>query len=177
MSSKSKSRAKTKQRPGRPLKPSAPPGAQRVDSVSDLARITGYGRESLRKARENGEILVASDGTMSVEQARAVMEERAERGQGGLGKSSEWREREIRAKALQREMRVQKEAGTLIEKSTVRVEWERSVTRVRQALLGLGRELSPRLMNKGPQEIQAIIDLKVYEILRSLAHGDYHPES
>lgn len=172
MSSKSKS--KKSARPGRPLKPSAPPGAKRVDSLTDLARALGYSTESLRKAKENGEIIVAPDGTMSVEQARAAMLERAERGRQ-LGKNSEWREREQRAKALEREVKLQKTVEKLVDKDEVRMEWDRAVTRVKQAMLGIGRELAPTLVNKGPHEIQALIDVKIFEVLRNLAHATYSP--
>jgi hypothetical protein len=46
------------------------------------------------------------------------------------------------------------------------------VVNVRNRLLGLGRELAPHLSNKGPNEIKALIDARIYEILRLLARDD-----
>jgi hypothetical protein len=62
-----------------------------------------------------------------------------------------------------------------VEKRVVQAEWERCLLRVKNRFLGLGRELAPLLHGRGPIETKTIIDGRVFEILRLLAHETYCP--
>lgn len=178
MSSKSKS--KKSARPGRPLKPSAPPGAKRVDSLTDLARALGYSTESLRKAKENGEIIVAPDGTMSVEQAHAAMLERAERGRQFRGGGEEGddphtltglRKIDLKTKILERQTKLEERRGQLVEKADViRAQVERELA-FKHVVMALPKRLSPLLVGKGRVEIEAILTQACTDALRHLAAG------
>lgn len=62
-----------------------------------------------------------------------------------------------------------------MERAVVTREWNRHVLTVKNRLLGLGREMAPRLVGLGPMQIQAAIDNRIFEILRLLAHPEYCP--
>jgi hypothetical protein len=47
---------------------------------------------------------------------------------------------------------------------------------VKNAFKGLGRNLAALLVGRGPQEIQAVIDKRVFEILNDLSHPEYNRE-
>ena len=182
MSSKSKAKPKAKQRPGRPAKPSAPPTAQRVGSLRDLAGILGCSYEALRKARENGEITASGDGTFSVEQARAAMAERAERGKSGssaLGadgppgtsEAKHWDKEWRKAKAIGEQIKVKERLGELVEKAdVVRAQVERELA-FKHVVMALPRKLSPLLVGKGRVEIEATLTTACTDALRHLATG------
>jgi bifunctional ADP-heptose synthase (sugar kinase/adenylyltransferase) len=88
-----------------------------------------------------------------------------------------WKDRRMRALALKAELKLDVATGKLIERSHVVREWKTRVVQTKNQLLGLGREFAPRLMGKSPQEIQALIDARVCEILRALAHEEYAPDA
>lgn len=71
----------------------------------------------------------------------------------------------------------EKATGAVVEVERVSQEWRKGVVAVKNRFLGLGRELAPQLAGRGPQEIKTIIDKRVFEILRLLAHQEFHPET
>lgn len=180
MSSKPKAKPKKSTRPGRPLKPSAPLTAKRVSSLRDLAAIIGCSNEALRKARESGEIIVAQDGTIDVEQARAAMLERAMRGNqadesGDSGDDpntiSGLRKKDLRVKIYERQMKVAERRGQLVEKSEViRAQVERELA-FKHVIMALPKRLSPLLVGKGRVEIEAILTQACTDALRHLSSG------
>ena len=63
--------------------------------------------------------------------------------------------------------------GEVVSRAKINQEWNRGVLAVKNRLIGLGRELAPHLTGRGPQEIRSVIDSRVFEILRLLAHPEY----
>jgi hypothetical protein len=57
----------------------------------------------------------------------------------------------------------------LIDIDEVKRQWRRRLSQIKGRMSGLGGELAPRLAHRGPQEVQAILDERVIEILRELA--------
>ncbi len=59
----------------------------------------------------------------------------------------------------------------------VKPQWRRRLEQIKGHLQLFGRAIAPRLAHRGPQEIQAIIDQRVMEILHQLARmrGDHVP--
>ena len=66
--------------------------------------------------------------------------------------------------------------GEWVRKLDVSREWRRQVIIVRDRFKNLGREVAPLLVGRGPREIQAMLDQKIYEILRLLAHQQHTPD-
>jgi hypothetical protein len=64
----------------------------------------------------------------------------------------------------------------VVDASTVQREWRQALLRVKNRFLGLGRELAPLLHGRGPLETKTIIDRRIFEILRLLAHPEHYPE-
>jgi hypothetical protein len=69
----------------------------------------------------------------------------------------------------------EKAAAQVVEIATVQREWQRALTAAKTALLGIGRQLSPRLVNIGVLQIQSLIDQAVINALRRLAHPEHYP--
>jgi hypothetical protein len=65
--------------------------------------------------------------------------------------------------------------GEFISRAAVSIEWRRAVVIVKNRLLSLGRECAPLVANRGPNEAKSIIDRKVFEALRALAHQQFAP--
>lgn len=176
MSSKRKKKAPGK--PGRPLRQSPPPTAKRVRSLSDLAGLLGVSYETCRKAQQDGDLIVATDGSIDVEQARVAMAERAMRGKSGsvLGgatsESKHWDTELKKAKAIKEQLAVKQRLGELVEKSEViRAQIQRELA-FKNAVMGIGRIVAPQLVNRrNPLEIEEIISRYVNEALTHLATG------
>ena len=66
--------------------------------------------------------------------------------------------------------------GQLVPIAEVRAAWGLQATKMKNAFKGLGRQLAPLLLQRGPQEIQAVIDRRVLEILNDLSHKEYHSQ-
>ncbi|MBA3754243.1 MAG: hypothetical protein H0X01_08930 [Nitrospira sp.] len=63
-----------------------------------------------------------------------------------------------------------------VRKTEVTRAWRRASISVKNRFLGLGRELAPHLVGRGPNEIRAIIDARVHEILRLIARQGFTDE-
>jgi hypothetical protein len=87
-----------------------------------------------------------------------------------------WKERRIKALALAAETDLAERTKQLVPISEVRAAWGLQATKIKNAFKGLGRQLASLLLQRGPQEIQAIIDRRVLEILNDLSHDEYHSQ-
>jgi hypothetical protein len=87
-----------------------------------------------------------------------------------------WKERRLKAQALREEIDLAEHTKKLIPLADARRAWGIQATKVKNAFKGLGRHLAPLLLHRGMQEMQAIIDRRVLEILNDLSHGEYGPQ-
>lgn len=104
-----------------------------------------------------------------------MAERRALRNPGYFGDSEaahRWRERRDRAIALRDENALSERMKGLVAIVDARRAWTFQSGKVRKAFSGLGSDLAPRLVGRGPQECEAIITQRVLSILRALSGED-----
>jgi hypothetical protein len=112
-----------------------------------------------------------ADGSFSLEDARLLAQERSSRGPDPLGDSAKglyWKRRKLRAEAKQRELDFEVSRGKLVALADVKRIWLSECVKITNALKGLGRQIAAQCSHRGPQEIQAVVDKRVLEILRDL---------
>ncbi len=84
--------------------------------------------------------------------------------------------RKLEADAARAELELEIARSEVISRALVTRQWRQSVIVVRDRFKNLGRSLAPQLINRGPIEIQTIVDSRVYEILRLLSHQEFSPK-
>ncbi len=83
--------------------------------------------------------------------------------------------RKLEADAARAELELEIARSEVISRAVVTRQWRQAVIVVRDRFKNLGRSLAPQLINRGPIEIQTIVDGRVYEILRLLSHQELSP--
>ncbi|WP_447983795.1 hypothetical protein [Nitrospira sp. Nam74] len=134
-------------------------------------------RETVRQYRKEG-LDVETDGKVDPEKIAAIHAEKMERGRLGTSRSDGaryWDEKFREAKAKRAQMELAQALKRLVDVEEVQGEWRGRCLQLRALLTGMGREIAPRLVGKSTREIQAIIDVRHFEILRVFAHQDYQP--
>lgn len=165
-------------RKGRPLRrPSSDP--RKAASLLEGAKRLGITYTKAKRLRQDG---WESDrtGKLDLAEGERLLKERMSRAPDFGGDSTAavtWKERKLKAQALGAEIELAERTKQLVAKSDVRRYWGMQSVRVVNAFKGMGRALAPLLAHKGPQEIQAIIDRRVFEILKELSNADYGPQS
>ena len=152
---------------------------QKAKSQRDLARRLNVSRSTINRLRQDG-LTCDRNGHYDLGEARELQRVRVLRMRETTSESKERREGALQLKEsrlrVDLEMAEHKLAvarGEYIAKESVIREWRRSVVAVKNRLLGLGRQLAPLLQGKGPQEIQHVIDQRMFEILRLLAYQEF----
>jgi hypothetical protein len=150
-----------------------------VPSQRALSRRLRVSRSTIDRLIRDG-LKADSHGEYSVDQAqqlqrvralrmREVVADRQERRQGAL----ELKESKLRVDLEMAEHKLAVARGAYIPRDTVILEWRRAAVSVKNRFLGLGREMAPHLTGKGPREIEALLNQRIYEILRLIARqGD-----
>lgn len=154
-----------------------------VKTLTDLAKVMGVSRSTVHEWRADG-LEPEPDGRYSVDKGRQFHAARQMRAglRGGtngaqLTNAIDSKERKLKADADMAEHNLAIAQGKVVPREVVSKEWRRGVVTVKSRLLGLGRELAPVLTGRGPHEIKTIIDKRVFEILRLLAHQEFAPET
>jgi hypothetical protein len=129
--------------------------------------------------RDRGYDIYDTDGKLDADKIDAIHAEQQIKGKEGTSRSEtaqHWDERYRRARAQRAERALAIEEAELVRKADVVGEWRARVIGLRTLLVGLGREVAPRLVGKNVREVQALIDVRCFEILRTFAHQKYLPE-
>ncbi len=136
-----------------------------------LAKKLGISRQRVSALKQEGKLKTDGD-DLDIDASARMHQER-------LAAQQRSPSRQIKDfyDAKMAKLEFEKASGVLVEVPKVQQEWRKSVVAVKTRFLGLGRELAPHLTGKGPQEIKTVIDKRVFEILRLLAHKDFHPET
>jgi hypothetical protein len=138
-----------------------------------------FPRTTVKRYRDEGLDIFGADGNVDAVKFAKAQDEKRSRGQYGTSRDSEsrkWDTRFRKAKAEKMELEYFEAARKLVSKDAVVREWRARVVGLRGLLMGLGRELAPRLVGKNPREAQALVDVRTFEILRTFAHQEYMPE-
>ena len=151
-------------------KPSRPsPNPNHPRNLTDVARALNISYDRCRRLRQDG-LQVRPDGSYDLTEARAYDRARRARSPGlGTEAARVWNDRLTKARALQAERDLSVSLGLVVDVDEVRQQWRRRLGQIKSRLSSVGRDLAPRLAKRGPQEIQAILDERVIEILRELA--------
>lgn len=160
----------------------------KVKTLSELAKRLGVSRDTAQRWRVDG-LEPDADGYYSIEEAKGFHHHRQLRagirgkvpGKPGnaetpLDVAIDAKQRKLKADADRAEFELAKAKGEYIARNLVQREWKTRCVQVRGRMIGLGREIAPRLVGRGAREIQAMIDQRVFEILRLLAHKEYGGE-
>lgn len=132
----------------------------------------GISYERARRLRKNG-LNVQPDGTYDLTEARAFDAARRARTPGLESDAARsWNNRLKKAKALRAEHDLAISLQLVVDVDEVRRQWRRQTEQIRNRLTIVGRELVPRIAHRGPQEILAIMDQHMLQILRELARGN-----
>ena len=150
-----------------------------VSSQRALSRRLRVSRSTIDRLIKDG-LKVNGRGKYSVSQAEELQRVRALRMRDAVADGKDRREGALQLKEdrlrvdLQlAEHKLKVARGEYIPRETVILEWRRSAIAVKNRFLGLGRELAPHLTGKGPREIEALLNQRIYEILRLIARqGD-----
>ena len=153
------------------------PPSRKARSLRELAARLSIPYERARRLRMDG-LQPEPDGVYDLNKAREFLHARTLRGPMWATASKDAQSlklRALKAAAESAEIKVALARSQLVEKAEVEREWRQRVVTVKNRLKALGRELAPRLAGNGPQEIQAVVDARVLEILRLLSHKEYMP--
>jgi len=154
--------------------------SQKATSQRDLARRLKVSRSTVDRLRQDG-LSCDAAGHYDVEEAREFQRMRAIRlassGKNVSQDAVDAKFRKLCADANMSELKYAVARGEFIARQAVVIEWRKAAVAVKSRFLGLGRELAPHLAHRGPQEIQATIDKRVFEILRLLAQTQFASES
>jgi hypothetical protein len=140
--------------------------------LRELAGRLGINYERARRLRKDG-LQTKPDGTFDVNEAKAFLKARAAR-TSGVNASPEaraWSERRLKAITLRLEKELADAEARFISRKQVAKEWAQNVREIKTVFASLGSDLAPRLVGKGPQEIQAIVDADIRARLRALAQS------
>lgn len=181
-----------KRAPAQPKRPRGRPAhktSPRPRNLRELAGPLGVSYQTALKLRKDGLIHVEKDGTYDVATCKRAAAQSASRGKAGSFRvgagdegpisseakrwDTEWR----KAKALDAQIDLKKKLGQLVEKSDVRQAWGERTKPVKDALMVLGREMEQRLFGKSRRDIRAIVDGRIIEILKMLAHKEFNPDA
>ena len=139
-------------------------------NVRDLAKAINLSPTIVQQMVANGEIAKGADGCFDIAAALKVKEERARRQKGGVVYDPELQaikvQREKNKMALEA-LELAQKADKVVQKADIVREWSHLMLELKHRLTGLGREIAPLVMGRSPQEVQAIIDGRVFEILRA----------
>jgi hypothetical protein len=160
-------------RNGRP--PIPPRDSSHPQTLRELAGILHISYDRARRLRQDG-LSLRSDGRYDLHEALALNEARRARTPGlETDVARSWNDRLKKARALQAEHDLAVSLQLVMDVDEVRTQWRRRLTQIHRHLSGLGSELAPRLAHRGPQEILAIMDQHVLQILRELADPGRQP--
>ena len=155
--------------------------SETASSQRALSRRLNVSRSTIDRLIKDG-LKADGQGEYSVAQAQELQRVRTLRMRDVTAESKERREDALRLKEARlrvdlemAEHKLSVARGEYIPRDTVILEWRRAVVAVKNRFLGLGRQLAPMLQGKGPQGIQHIIDQRIFEILRLLAHEQFAP--
>jgi len=143
-------------------------------------KVHRFPRTTVKRYRDEGLDIFDADGNVDPVKFRKAQKDKQERGRFGTFRDAEarkWDGRYRKAKAEKMELEYLEAAAKLVVKDAVVREWRTRVVGLRGMLMGLGRELAPRLVGKHAREVQALVDVRCYEILRTFAHQTYLPET
>lgn len=136
-------------------------------------------RVTVWKYKKLGLDVLDKDGRPDADKINAIADEQKAIGKSGTSRSEtalKADERYRRAKADKMELEYQEASRLVVRREAVVREWRTRVVGLRTLLVGLGRELAPRVVGKSAREVQALIDVRAFEILRTFAHQDYMPK-
>lgn len=145
--------------------------ADSPSSVRALAKAINVAPRIVQEMVDNGEITKGPDGRFDVSVALKVKEERARRQRGGFVYDPELQELKIKRETNRfhlEALTLAEKAHQVVRKEKVIREWSYVVLEMKQRMAGLGREVAPLVIGRSPQEVQAIIDGRVFEIMRAL---------
>ncbi len=156
------------------------PSPDRANSQPELAQKTGLPAQRIKRLVRDG-LRRRTDGLFHTDDAHHLAAQRALRDPGyyaGDPKTTiSWKQRKLKAEARNVELTFEERRGRLVAREDARRAWVLQATRVKNAFLGMGRALAPLLAYKGPVECQTLIDSRVLEILRHLAHPQFAGEN
>jgi len=139
----------------------------------------GFSKSTVARYRAEGLDIFGPDGNVDPVKFRQVKKEKQSRGQFGTSRDEDsryWDRRFRRAKAKRAEQELAEAEGRLVSREAVVREWRARVVGLRTLLVGFGREIAPRVIGKSAREVQALVDVRMFEILRTFAHQEYQPE-
>ena len=134
-------------------------------------------RQTIKRYRDAG-FDVDTDGKPDPVKIARVKAYKATVGKAGTSRDENaryWDTRFRKAKAKRAEKELALTEGEFVRTADVVAEWRGRVIGLRTLLTGLGREVAPRLVGKNAREVQALIDVRCFEILRTFAHQEYMP--
>ena len=143
------------------------------------SKVHRFPRTTVKRYRDEGIDIFDGKGNIDVQKFLIAQKEKQSRGRFGTSRDAEarkWDARYRKAKALSAERDLAVKEGQLVSKEAVVREWRARVVGLRGLLMGLGRELAPRLVGKNPREVSSIIDVRTFEILRTFAQQEYMPD-
>jgi biotin operon repressor len=151
--------------------------SQYAASLDALAEALNISRTSTKNLRRDG--LSRNRQGYSIEEATELLRRRTLRvahfRNGTAEAAIAAKTRKLEADAERAELELAREKASVVSRESVNRQWRCAVVMVKNRLLSLGRELAPRLHTGGPMECQSIINERVCEILRLLAHPEFYP--
>jgi hypothetical protein len=135
---------------------------------SQLAKLAGVSRESVRKARESGRIEAGPDGKFDAETGVAILG--GGRAGGGLPSVGESRQAGEAFKARLAKLELDKREGTLVEFGAVEREWCGIAAHVRNAVMNLPERISNRVRTELRAEVLAAAQDETRAVLTELGH-------
>jgi hypothetical protein len=157
-------------------------GPDKAKSQRDLARQLKVSRSTVDRLRQDG-LVCDRNGEYDLTEAKELQRIRvlrardlADTGKAKRGDTLQLKEDRLRVDLELAQHKLAVARGEYIPRDTVVLEWRRAAVSVKNRFLGLGREMAPHLAGKGPREIESLINQRIFEILRLLAHQDYTPE-
>lgn len=172
--------------PKRPRGRPAHKTSARPRNLRELAGPLGVSYQTAQKLRKDGIIHVEKDGTYDVAKCKRAASVSAHRGKAGSirvsdpdepnsGAGRHWDTEYRKIKYARELIALNKERGLLVSRDDVRSQWVLQAKHVKDALVVVGRELAHKCVGKGAREIAALIDARLAEILRRLAHPEFNP--
>jgi hypothetical protein len=137
-------------------------------SIRGFARTLGVSQQRVQALKKEGKLQFDEKGGVDQEASLRMHQQRLD----AQARSPSKQVKEF-YDAKRAKLDYEKAAGAVVDREQVRQEWNRISLAIKNAFLGLGRELAPLLVGRGPQETKAVIDRRVFEILRLLAHKEY----
>lgn len=159
----------------KPTPPTTHP--QRARTLAEVGKKLGIPYERAKRLRKDG-LELGAGGYYDLRDAERLARQRTQRAPTSDGDDGELtfteKQKLLKAKRMREEWKLTQEMGTTVRKDFVRAAWRHCILKIKNRLKGLGRELAPRIALKGPQEVQALIDERVMEILRLFADPEFY---